>query len=47
VSDLTGELIDNRYQLQRVVASGGMATIYHALDLRLDRQVAEKIMHPH
>jgi serine/threonine protein kinase len=47
VSDLTGELIDNRYQLQRVVASGGMATIYHALDLRLDRQVAVKIMHPH
>jgi serine/threonine-protein kinase len=30
-----------------VVASGGMATIYHALDLRLDRQVAVKIMHPH
>lgn len=24
-----------------------MATIYHALDLRLDRQVAVKIMHPH
>lgn len=47
MSDLTGELIDNRYQLQRVVASGGMATIYHALDLRLDRQVAVKIMHPH
>ena len=47
MSDLTGELIDNRYQLQRVVASGGMATIYHAIDLRLDRQVAVKIMHPH
>lgn len=47
MSDLTGELIDNRYQLKRVVASGGMATIYHAIDLRLDRQVAVKIMHPH
>ena len=30
-----------------MVASGGMATIYHAIDLRLDRQVAVKIMHPH
>ena len=30
-----------------MVAAGGMATIYHALDLRLDRQVAVKIMHPH
>ncbi len=47
MSDLTGEIIDNRYQLQKVVAAGGMATIYHALDLRLDRQVAVKIMHPH
>ena len=47
MSDLTGELIDNRYQLKRVVAAGGMATIYYALDLRLDRPVAVKIMHPH
>jgi serine/threonine-protein kinase len=47
VSDLTGEVIDGRYQLTRVVASGGMATIYSALDLRLDRQVAVKVMHPH
>lgn len=47
MSDLTGEVIDGRYRLNRVVASGGMATIYAALDLRLDRQVAVKIMHPH
>jgi serine/threonine-protein kinase len=47
VSDLSGEVIDGRYQLTRIVASGGMATIYAALDLRLDRQVAVKVMHPH
>lgn len=47
MSDLTGELIDNRYLLKHVVAAGGMATIYFALDLRLDRPVAVKIMHPH
>lgn len=47
MSDLSGEIIDGRYQLTRIVASGGMATIYAALDLRLDRQVALKVMHPH
>lgn len=47
MSDLTGELIDGRYQLIRQMASGGMATIYEAVDTRLDRRVAVKIMHPH
>ena len=47
MSDLTGELIDGRYQLIRQIANGGMAVIYEALDTRLDRRVAVKIMHPH
>ena len=47
MSDLTGELIDNRYLLQRLIASGGMATIYAGMDTRLDRPVAVKIMHAH
>jgi serine/threonine-protein kinase len=47
VSDLTGELIDDRYQLTALLATGGMATIYSAVDTRLDRKVAVKIMHPH
>ena len=47
MSDLTGELIDGRYQLQKLIASGGMASIYSASDLRLDRSVAVKIMHAH
>lgn len=47
MADLSGETIDGRYKLNRIIASGGMATIYAALDLRLDRQVAVKIMHPH
>lgn len=47
MSDLSGELIDKRYQLIRLVANGGMASIYEALDTRLDRKVAVKIMHPH
>ena len=47
MSELIGEIIDGRYQLTRVVGSGGMATIYAAIDLRLDRQVAVKVMHSH
>ena len=45
--DLTGELIDGRYQLNKLIASGGMASIYAGVDLRLDRPVAVKIMHEH
>ena len=47
MSDLSGELIDGRYQLISQIAQGGMASIYSALDTRLDRKVAVKIMHPH
>lgn len=47
MSDLSGELIDGRYELLHQIATGGMATIYVALDTRLDRKVAVKIMHPH
>lgn len=47
MSDLTGNLIDGRYQLMRQMDAGGMATIYEAIDTRLDRRVAVKIMHAH
>lgn len=47
MSDLIGELIDGRYQLTRQIGNGGMASIYEAIDIRLDRKVAVKIMHPH
>ncbi|MCW1249536.1 PASTA domain-containing protein [Acaricomes phytoseiuli] len=44
---LDGLLIDQRYRVLGKVARGGMATVYRALDLRLDREVAIKILHPH
>ena len=47
MSDLTGNLIDGRYQLLRQMDAGGMAAIYEAVDTRLDRRVAVKIMHAH
>ncbi|MDO5501704.1 MAG: Stk1 family PASTA domain-containing Ser/Thr kinase [Actinomycetia bacterium] len=41
-----GELIDGRYRIVEQIARGGMATVFEALDTRLDRHVALKVMHP-
>jgi len=43
---LAGRVLDRRYQVRRRLARGGMATVYEAVDLRLDRGVAVKVMHP-
>lgn len=42
---MLGRLIDGRYEVRERVASGGMATVYLALDRRLERLVAVKVMH--
>ncbi len=47
MTDLVGRLIRGRYQIERLVARGGMATVYVAEDNRLDRKVAIKVIHPH
>ena len=44
---LVGHVVDGRYEVTARIARGGMATVYRAVDRRLDRQVALKIMHPH
>ena len=44
---LVGQLVDGRYQVVSRIARGGMATVYLAVDRRLDREVALKVMHPH
>jgi len=40
----TGERIDGRYKIIRLIGSGGMANVYLARDLILDRDVAVKVM---
>jgi serine/threonine protein kinase/beta-lactam-binding protein with PASTA domain len=43
---VTGHLLDGRYRIGRRIARGGMGSVYEALDTRLDRTCAVKIMHP-
>ncbi|MEV5973569.1 Stk1 family PASTA domain-containing Ser/Thr kinase [Streptomyces sp. NPDC051921] len=43
---LVGRLLDGRYRVDARIAVGGMATVYRALDTRLDRELALKVMHP-
>jgi serine/threonine-protein kinase len=38
-------VVDGRYRVDARLARGGMATVYEATDLRLDRTVALKVMH--
>ena len=44
-SRLTAALAD-RYRLERELGAGGMATVYLAHDLKHDRDVAIKVLHP-
>lgn len=43
---IEGRLLDGRYRVGPRIARGGMASVHEATDLRLDRTVAVKIMHP-
>ncbi|MFF8177303.1 Stk1 family PASTA domain-containing Ser/Thr kinase [Streptomyces chartreusis] len=43
---LVGQVLDGRYRVDARIAVGGMATVYRALDTRLDRVLALKVMHP-
>ena len=44
---MIGQTLDGRYVIRSRIARGGMAMVYLANDLRLERRVAVKVMHEH
>ncbi len=41
---LVGAVLDGRYRVDTMIATGGMSSVYRGLDIRLDRPVALKVM---
>jgi hypothetical protein len=44
--ELTGTIIDGRYEVAGLLACGGMGAVYEAVHLQLDRRVAIKVLNP-
>lgn len=42
MTDMVGKILHNRYKILRPVGVGGMAEVYLAQDMLLDREVAVK-----
>jgi serine/threonine protein kinase len=47
IANWIGKTIGNRYQIEEILGSGGMSTVFKATDPNLKRVVAVKMIHPH
>ncbi len=45
--DLLGEILQQRYVIEAVIARGGMGTVYRARHLGVGRRIAIKVLHDH
>lgn len=45
--DLSGKVLNGRYRIERLLARGGMASVFLAFDERLEREVAIKVIYQH
>jgi Serine/threonine protein kinase len=44
---MVGQVLADRYEVEELVGTGGMSSVYRAHDKLLDRKVALKVMHQH
>jgi serine/threonine protein kinase len=47
VRNVVGEVIGGRYELEELIGTGGMSSVYRARDSLLERHVALKVLHSH
>jgi serine/threonine-protein kinase len=43
---MLGRVLDDRYEIRAALGKGGMGTVYRAMQLSVDREVAIKVIHP-